>query len=70
MRLHLDARSQMHAVSIQKALESMYFYRNVHKEQSLPLGYQRLLLMLSLTSLHMLASHRSGRSDACGTGTS
>lgn len=60
----------MHAASIQKAPESMYFYRNVHKEQSLPLRYQRLLLMLSLTSLHMLASHRSGRSDACGTGAS
>lgn len=60
----------MHVVSIKKALESMYVYGNVHKEQSLPLGHQKFLLMLSLTSLHMLASHRSGRSDACGTGTS
>ena len=70
MRLHLDAMSQMHVVGIKKALKSMYSYGNVHKEQRLPLGYQKCLLMLSLTSLHMLASHRSGRSDARGTGAS
>lgn len=45
----------------------MYFYENI---QSLPLGYQKLLLMLPLMSLYMLASHRCGRPDTCGTGFS
>lgn len=31
--MHLVAKSQMHAVSIKKALESMYVYGNVHEEQ-------------------------------------
>lgn len=45
----------------------MYFYENI---QSLPLGYQKLLLVLSLMSLCTFASHRCGRPDACGTGFS
>lgn len=67
MRLCLDTGSRIHILSIKRPGVHVFLWKY---SQSLPFGYQKYLLMLSLISLHMLASHRSGRPDACGTGFS